>query len=54
MILLDFQTLHRLAARAVIKDWENGSLDEDRTTHEVFLYYYDWRLLFKRVAITDL
>ena len=29
------QTLHRLAARAVIKDWENGSLNEDRTKHEM-------------------
>eukprot|EP00794_Sanderia_malayensis_P009205 gene9205-10179_t len=29
------KTLHRLAARAVIKDWEDGSLDEDRTKHEM-------------------
>ena len=29
------QTLHRLAARAVIKDWEDGSLSEDRTQHEL-------------------
>ena len=27
--------LHRLTARAVIRDWEDGSLAEDRVEHEV-------------------
>ena len=30
-----FQILHRLAARAIIKDWEDGSLSEDRIQHEL-------------------
>ena len=33
--LLLFQMLHQLAARAVIRDWEDGSLHADRTQHEV-------------------
>ena len=30
-----FQMLHQLMARAVIRDWTEGSLDFDRTEHEV-------------------
>ena len=33
--LLLHQTLHQLTARAVIRDWTEGSLDSDRTQHEV-------------------
>ena len=29
------QILHRLAARAVICDWEDGTLDSKRLEHEV-------------------
>ena len=29
------QTLHQLTARAIIRDWTEGSLDTDRTQHEV-------------------
>ena len=32
-----FQTLHQLTARAIIRDWTEGSLDFDRTEHEVIL-----------------
>ncbi|XP_013399831.1 poly [ADP-ribose] polymerase 4-like [Lingula anatina] len=27
--------LHRLTAKAILRDWEEGSLDDDRTQHEV-------------------
>ena len=27
--------LHHLTARAIIRDWTEGSLSEDRTKHEV-------------------
>ena len=30
MLLLFYQMLHQLAARAVITDYENGVLDDDR------------------------
>lgn len=33
-----FQILHRLAARAVIQDWEDGSLDPDKIQHEVNIF----------------
>ena len=33
--LVHHQTLHQLTARAVIRDWTEGSLDSDRTQHEV-------------------
>ena len=29
------QTLHHLTAKAVIRDWTEGSLDADKTQHEV-------------------
>jgi len=29
------RTLHQLTARAVIRDWTEGSLDSDRTQHEI-------------------
>ena len=29
------QTLHQLTARAIIRDWTEGSLDSDKTEHEV-------------------
>ena len=29
------QTLHQLTARAIIRDWTEGSLDVDKTQHEV-------------------
>ena len=29
------QVLHQLTARAIIRDWTDGSLDADRTQHEV-------------------
>ena len=29
------QILHQLTARAIIRDWTDGSLDVDRTQHEV-------------------
>ena len=28
------QVVHRLTARAVIRDWEDGTLDPDKTHHE--------------------
>ena len=28
------QILHQLTARAIIRDWDEGSLDSDRTRHE--------------------
>ena len=30
-----FQTLHQLTARAIIRDWTDGSLDSNRMEHEV-------------------
>lgn len=31
------QTLHQLTARALIRDWTEGSLSDDRTEHEVHI-----------------
>ena len=32
------QILHRLTARAIISDWEDGVLSPDRTDHEVYRF----------------
>ena len=34
------QMLHQLAARAVITDYENGVLDDDRIQHQVGNTFY--------------
>ena len=39
MLLLFYQMLHQLAARAVITDYENGVLDDDRIQHQVNISY---------------
>lgn len=48
LIVVSFQTLHQLTARAIIRDWTEGSLDFDRTEHEVvsFLSYGSYHLFF--------
>ena len=35
LLSLLVQLLHRLAAKAVISDWEDGMLSENKTRHEV-------------------
>ena len=36
--LLSSQMLHQLTARAIIRDWTEGSLDFDRMEHEVIFF----------------
>ena len=37
------QTLHQLTARAIIRDWTDGSLDSNRMEHEVHTHTHTCR-----------
>ena len=37
IICLHLQTLHQLTARAIIRDWTEGSLSTDKMEHEVLI-----------------
>ena len=45
------QVLHQLTARAIIRDWTDGSLDADRTQHEVNNVYDNVFCLYRNAHV---